>query len=138
MLTRAGAAQNETLERLKHLLGGRKILFTLVGSAACREYGLSRTANDLGDSLKALKSPSIFPPREKTTGSIWVNGRSESTPSNPNNPETPHHRDGIIDRKDFVRQPNFLRLHTLKSRLDNSLPGSILLLLSRTYDLPVP
>jgi len=47
MLTRADAAQNETLERLKHLLGGKKILFTLVGSAGCREYGLSRTANDL-------------------------------------------------------------------------------------------
>jgi hypothetical protein len=47
MLTCGDAAQNETLERLKHLLGGRKILFTLVGSAACREYGLSRTANDL-------------------------------------------------------------------------------------------
>jgi hypothetical protein len=47
MLTRADAAQNETLERLKHLLGGRKILFTLVGSAGCREYGLSRIANDL-------------------------------------------------------------------------------------------
>ena len=47
MLTRGDAAQNETLEHLKHLLGRGKILFTLVGSAGCREYGLSRTANDL-------------------------------------------------------------------------------------------
>ncbi len=47
MLARADAEQNETLERLKHLLGERKILFTLVGSAGCREYGLSRTADDL-------------------------------------------------------------------------------------------
>jgi hypothetical protein len=47
MLRHADAAQNETVERLKHVLRGRKILFTLVGSAGCREYGLSRTANDL-------------------------------------------------------------------------------------------
>jgi hypothetical protein len=47
MLARADAAQNKTLERLKHFLDEQGILFTLVGSAACREYGLSRTANDL-------------------------------------------------------------------------------------------
>lgn len=47
MLTCADAAQLKPSKRLKHLHGGRKILFTLVGSAGCREYGLSRTANDL-------------------------------------------------------------------------------------------
>jgi hypothetical protein len=47
MLMHATAAQSETFERLKELLGGKGILFTLAGSAACREYGLSRAANDL-------------------------------------------------------------------------------------------
>jgi hypothetical protein len=47
MLAHADAAQNATLERLKLFLADKGILFTLVGSAACREYGLSRSANDL-------------------------------------------------------------------------------------------
>jgi three-Cys-motif partner protein len=40
-------AQNETIERLKSLFDGKSIRFTLIGSAACREYGLSRPARDL-------------------------------------------------------------------------------------------
>lgn len=47
LLTHATAAQKETFERLMELLSGKGILFSLVGSAACREYGLSRAANDL-------------------------------------------------------------------------------------------
>jgi hypothetical protein len=71
---------------------------------ALRGAGKGTVANckRLGGALKTLKARRFFLPREKTTGSIWANGRSESTPSNPNNPEMPHHRDGIIDRKDFI------------------------------------
>lgn len=47
MLKRATDAENETLNRLMHLFRGRGILFTLVGGAACREYGLQRQAKDL-------------------------------------------------------------------------------------------
>ncbi len=47
MLHRAITAQNQTVERLKSLFHGEPIPFTLVGSAACREYGLSRDAKDL-------------------------------------------------------------------------------------------
>jgi hypothetical protein len=39
--------ENETLDRLALLFRGSGILFTLVGSAACREYGLRRLAKDL-------------------------------------------------------------------------------------------
>jgi len=39
--------ENETLKHLKALFRGREILFTLVGGAACREYGLRRLAKDL-------------------------------------------------------------------------------------------
>jgi len=48
MLKRATDKQNETLERLKVLFGKRgSIRFTLVGAAAGREYGLTRTTTDL-------------------------------------------------------------------------------------------
>jgi hypothetical protein len=47
MLRSATSAQNESIERLKSMFSGEPVLFTLVGSAACREYGLSRTAKDL-------------------------------------------------------------------------------------------
>jgi hypothetical protein len=39
--------QNETLDRLTFLFRGSGILFTLVGGAACREYGLRRPTKDL-------------------------------------------------------------------------------------------
>jgi hypothetical protein len=39
--------ENETLERLTFLFRGSGILFTLVGGAACREYGLRRPTKDL-------------------------------------------------------------------------------------------
>jgi len=39
--------ENETLDRLAFLFRGSGILFTLVGGAACREYGLRRTTKDL-------------------------------------------------------------------------------------------
>jgi hypothetical protein len=39
--------ENETLSRLTVLFRGRGILFTLVGGAACREYGLRRPTKDL-------------------------------------------------------------------------------------------
>jgi hypothetical protein len=47
MLRTAITAQNKSIDRLNLLFGDATILFTLVGSAACREYGLSRPANDL-------------------------------------------------------------------------------------------
>ena len=47
MLKCATNQQNETLDRLTLLFRGRGILFTLVGGAACREYGLRRPAKDL-------------------------------------------------------------------------------------------
>jgi hypothetical protein len=42
----ATTAQNESIDRLNLLFGEGTILFTLVGSAASREYGLFRPAND--------------------------------------------------------------------------------------------
>jgi hypothetical protein len=39
--------ENETLDRLTFLFRERGILFTLVGGAACREYGLRRPTKDL-------------------------------------------------------------------------------------------
>jgi hypothetical protein len=39
--------ENETLDRLTLLFRGSGILFTLVGGAACREYGLRRPTKDL-------------------------------------------------------------------------------------------
>jgi hypothetical protein len=39
--------ENEALDRLTFLFRGSGILFTLVGGAACREYGLRRLTKDL-------------------------------------------------------------------------------------------
>jgi hypothetical protein len=39
--------ENETLDRLTFLFRDRGILFTLVGGAACREYGLLRPTKDM-------------------------------------------------------------------------------------------
>ena len=47
MLIQATTAQNECFERLKQIFGSGSIGFTLIGAAACREYGLSRPAKDL-------------------------------------------------------------------------------------------
>ena len=47
MLKRATKQDNETLDRLAFLFRGRGTLFTLVGGAACREYGLRRPTKDL-------------------------------------------------------------------------------------------
>ena len=47
MLTRATEPQNATLARLKELFTQSDIQFTLVGAAACREYGLTRPTTDL-------------------------------------------------------------------------------------------
>lgn len=47
MLKYATNQQNETLDRLSFLFRGSEILFTLVGGAACREYGLQRPTKDL-------------------------------------------------------------------------------------------
>lgn len=47
MLKCATNQENETLDRLTFLFRGRGILFTLVGGAACREYGLRRPTKDL-------------------------------------------------------------------------------------------
>ena len=47
MLKCATNEENETLKRLTTLFRGREVLFTLVGGAACREYGLRRLAEDL-------------------------------------------------------------------------------------------
>ena len=41
------APERETVERLHRLFSQRGVRFTLVGGAACREYGLSRTIKDL-------------------------------------------------------------------------------------------
>jgi len=80
---------------------GRRF-FSLSSAGRLREIRIVANCKRLGGPLKTLKARRFFLPREKTTGSIWANGRSESTPSNPNNPEMPHHREGIIDRKDFT------------------------------------
>ena len=47
MLKYATDAQYETFERLKFVFGDRGITFTLIGAAACREYGMPRLTNDL-------------------------------------------------------------------------------------------
>lgn len=47
MLKCATNQENETLDRLTFLFRGSGILFTLVGGAACREYGLRRPTKDL-------------------------------------------------------------------------------------------
>ncbi len=47
MLKCATNHENETLDRLTFLFRGRGILFTLIGGAACREYGLRRPTKDL-------------------------------------------------------------------------------------------
>ncbi len=47
VLETATSQENETLDRLKFLFRGSEILFTLVGAAACREYGLRRPTKDL-------------------------------------------------------------------------------------------
>jgi hypothetical protein len=41
------APERDTVERLHRLFSQNNVLFTLVGGAACREYGLSRPINDL-------------------------------------------------------------------------------------------
>jgi hypothetical protein len=47
MLKRATAPQTASFERLKVFFGGTEVKFTLIGAAACREYGLSRSTVDL-------------------------------------------------------------------------------------------
>jgi hypothetical protein len=47
VLKYATDAQNETFEKLKLIFVERDIRFTLVGAAACREYGLPRPTLDL-------------------------------------------------------------------------------------------
>jgi hypothetical protein len=47
VLKYATDAQYETFERLKFVFGDRGITFTLIGAAACREYGMPRLTNDL-------------------------------------------------------------------------------------------
>jgi hypothetical protein len=47
VLKYATDAQNETFEKLKLVFGDSDIKFTLIGAAACREYGMPRLTNDL-------------------------------------------------------------------------------------------
>ena len=47
MLKFLTASERETVERLHRLFSEPGVRFTLVGGAACREYGLSRTIKDL-------------------------------------------------------------------------------------------
>jgi len=47
--------ENETLNRLTCLFRGSGILFTLVGGAACREYGLRRPTKDLDFVVKPYR-----------------------------------------------------------------------------------
>jgi hypothetical protein len=47
MLMHATDAQNRTFETIRQIFGPRRIKFTLIGGAACREYGLSRPVKDL-------------------------------------------------------------------------------------------
>lgn len=67
MLKLLTAPEQETFERLRDLFGPAGIRFTLVGGAACREYGLNRPVKDLDfvvnpypDAKRAIHAAGVF------------------------------------------------------------------------------